>query len=251
MIASDPTSADVTAELRQRANRKNASHSTGPRTDEGKTRSRLNAMKHGLCAQEPWLGPEDRRTFAVFEQELQDSYRPMGVLQLDLFRQLAFVQWKLMRCNDIQRELYERLKQEDDEPACRVIARGYMGERPGAMERAANYELRLRGQWLKMIRLFQELKQKQAGLNLPEPWERESSRPAEVAERTQSQESVKPEQVEAEEEVATADRPAERSEAPVERASDASDHGWTDPPHRAARPSDASDAVEVPRRRSD
>ena len=33
-----------------RANRANARHSTGPRTESGKQRSSLNALRHGLSA---------------------------------------------------------------------------------------------------------------------------------------------------------------------------------------------------------
>ncbi|MDR3621366.1 MAG: hypothetical protein P4L85_18590, partial [Paludisphaera borealis] len=32
------------------ANRANAKKSCGPKSDDGKARSRLNALKHGLCA---------------------------------------------------------------------------------------------------------------------------------------------------------------------------------------------------------
>jgi hypothetical protein len=38
------------SEAKLAANRRNAQKSTGPRTPEGKDRSRLNALDHGCCA---------------------------------------------------------------------------------------------------------------------------------------------------------------------------------------------------------
>lgn len=41
------------SDARLAANRRNARHSTGPRTAEGKATSRLNAARHGLDAASP------------------------------------------------------------------------------------------------------------------------------------------------------------------------------------------------------
>jgi hypothetical protein len=43
------------------ANRRNALRSTGPKTDDGKQRSRRNAVRHGLTAETVIDGLEDGR----------------------------------------------------------------------------------------------------------------------------------------------------------------------------------------------
>jgi hypothetical protein len=54
--------------LRQiEANRQNASRSTGPHTDEGKLRSRRNAVRHGLCAETVVEIIEDTDDYSGFE----------------------------------------------------------------------------------------------------------------------------------------------------------------------------------------
>ena len=50
----------VVSERKKAANRANAQKSTGPKTAEGKARSRLNAVTHGLCAVVIEIPGEDR-----------------------------------------------------------------------------------------------------------------------------------------------------------------------------------------------
>jgi hypothetical protein len=52
-----------TPDARARANRSNALLSTGPRTDSGKQRSSLNALRHGLTAACAVLQSEDRAAY--------------------------------------------------------------------------------------------------------------------------------------------------------------------------------------------
>jgi hypothetical protein len=65
----EPTPKRPTSPKQVAANRKNAQHSTGPRSAEGKDRSRKNALKHGLCAMVLDVPGEDP---AVFDTRLQD-----------------------------------------------------------------------------------------------------------------------------------------------------------------------------------
>jgi hypothetical protein len=84
------------------ANRRNAKKSTGPRTDEGKSRSRFNALKHGMAARLPVLPGED---VAKFHSELHgwlDTFRPRTPVeryQVERAHQLSWQLDRLWRAN--------------------------------------------------------------------------------------------------------------------------------------------------------
>jgi hypothetical protein len=63
-------------EPRARANRANARLSTGPRTDSGKQRSSLNALRHGLTAASAVLPSEDHAAFDAHRRGFFDEYKP-------------------------------------------------------------------------------------------------------------------------------------------------------------------------------
>lgn len=80
------------------ANRSNATQSTGPRTAEGKAKSAFNRAKHGLSSREFIVDDESRQEFAEFMESLYAELQPVGVLELDLFRNFAHASWTLRRC---------------------------------------------------------------------------------------------------------------------------------------------------------
>ena len=67
------------------ANRANAQRSTGPKTSEGKQKSKLNAMKHGLTARYfPALippGSAEAEQFETVRVDLHDHYEPVGPIE--------------------------------------------------------------------------------------------------------------------------------------------------------------------------
>src|SRR5438045_1517954 len=77
------------------ANRANALKSTGPRTAEGKTRSSMNALKHGLRARTLILPGEDPGEFAAIGQAVAEQ--PGESAEAMMLNQLTELQWKLRR----------------------------------------------------------------------------------------------------------------------------------------------------------
>jgi len=76
----------VSLSKRAAANRRNAQLSTGPRTEEGKNRSRRNALKHGVLAYALLItegeGAEDRAEFDELLGGLRRDLAPVGTLEL-------------------------------------------------------------------------------------------------------------------------------------------------------------------------
>jgi len=94
----EPDPADVRAKAERYAiNRLNAQHSTGPRTEEGKARSSMNALTHGLSAADPVLPDEDREAFEKLVQDFVDEYQPQNATEIRLSRELASISWRLDR----------------------------------------------------------------------------------------------------------------------------------------------------------
>ena len=80
-----------------KANRENAKKSTGPRTEEGKARVSLNALKHGLLARDAVLPEEDPAEFDRQLRDLERDLRPENSLECELVRQIADAQWRMRR----------------------------------------------------------------------------------------------------------------------------------------------------------
>jgi len=88
----------VPTAIQHSANIANASHSTGPRTEEGKARSSQNAIKHGLTSNKSLLLPdEDEEEFRRFEADLKHTYMPLDAVESDLVDDIISVQWRRKR----------------------------------------------------------------------------------------------------------------------------------------------------------
>jgi hypothetical protein len=79
------------------ANQQNAQHSTGPRTESGKRRSRRNAIRHGLTAEMVIDTLEDAADYRAFERAIKSDYSPQTAIEVQLASRLASLLWRLRR----------------------------------------------------------------------------------------------------------------------------------------------------------
>jgi hypothetical protein len=88
------------------ANRANAQHSTGPKTEEGKQRSSLNARRHNLTGQVTAMTPEDRIAHDALSAGLIKSMAPEGELEIQLAQRIATDSWRLNRASAIEDNIF-------------------------------------------------------------------------------------------------------------------------------------------------
>ena len=88
------------------ANRNNARLSTGPKTVEGRNRSRMNALRHGLTGQVTTMTEEERTAHEQFSQALIRSLAPEGAMETQLAQRVATDSWRLNRASAIEENLF-------------------------------------------------------------------------------------------------------------------------------------------------
>src|SRR5262245_35189523 len=84
------------------ANRHNALRSTGPKNENGKQRSRRNALRHGFTAETVIEPLESRDEYRAFEAAVLSEYLPQTPVEQELVRRLASLFWRLRRATSIE-----------------------------------------------------------------------------------------------------------------------------------------------------
>ncbi|MBT4977402.1 MAG: hypothetical protein HOM86_08680 [Gemmatimonadetes bacterium] len=122
----------MTTEKQIIANQLNAQKSTGPRTPEGKERTRWNSLRHGLTATEPILSDEQLAGFAALQRELRDHYQPVGPIETGWVESLVSILWRLERIPRFEACILEENYHEERVRASRS---GAMSEELEALQR--------------------------------------------------------------------------------------------------------------------
>jgi hypothetical protein len=90
---------------RAQINQANAQHSTGPKSVEGKKKSSMNALRHGLTGQIVVMPTEDLQAYQRHLDSLTEEYDPQGATESLLVQALADVSWRLNRVAALETNL--------------------------------------------------------------------------------------------------------------------------------------------------
>ena len=95
----------MATQTQHRANRENAHHSTGPRTETGKATSAQNSRTHGLFARKDLVKPEDADLYREFCETTYHELAPAGALEESFASQIIGANWRLRLCDAAEAEL--------------------------------------------------------------------------------------------------------------------------------------------------
>jgi hypothetical protein len=152
--------------LRQiHANRENAGKSTGPKTPEGKERSRRNALVHGLAGAGIVLPEDEAEIVAQRQAEWQDALGPGNPFEEWLAAEVVVAAVQLERCRShetlLRTELAERAAtrwDDDRRLAVEVLAAG-LSKQPALVSRQLQQTLQGCGwmieRWEGLVRILE------------------------------------------------------------------------------------------------
>ena len=93
-------------------NRANSQKSTGPRTEAGKSRSAMNALKHGLTAKAILLPTEDSEAYQRHIDSFMNEYKPANPGELTQVQFLAETSWLLARVGRLELALFSEFDED-------------------------------------------------------------------------------------------------------------------------------------------
>ena len=92
----------MATEAQIKANQESAKKSTGPSTLEGKQRSSMNAMIHGIFSKIPLLPGENQEQYRLLEDEIIKAYQPTDAMEYHLVQRIYLVCIRQIRLREAE-----------------------------------------------------------------------------------------------------------------------------------------------------
>jgi hypothetical protein len=87
-------------------NRENSQKSTGPKSEAGKKRSSLNALRHGLTGQVVVMPGEDLAAYELHTAAMHKDLKPVGYFEIQLAQSIADDTWRLNRARALETNVH-------------------------------------------------------------------------------------------------------------------------------------------------
>jgi hypothetical protein len=140
-------------------NRANAQHSTGPKTEAGKQRSSLNALRHGLTGHIIVLPSDDLAAYQQHIQSFVDEYHPKGATETQLVQSLADCAWRQNRVSALENNVLTLglVQNVTDQISTALAVAASLDSQTRALANLSIHGQRLARQFEKTLALLREL----------------------------------------------------------------------------------------------
>ncbi len=102
------------------ANQQNGKKGIGPTSEDGKKKSRMNAVRHGLTARTAVLRGEDEEAYEEQRAKMYEEHQPVGVMECFCVDEMVLCMWNLRRSARMRIEIFEALRDQLREDAARA-----------------------------------------------------------------------------------------------------------------------------------
>jgi len=96
----------ILSDKQQEANRRNAQHSTGPKSPEGKNAIRFNALTYGLRTRATILPDENAADYSRLWDEMEADWQPQSRTERCYLETMVTSQWLLARLAESEKKVY-------------------------------------------------------------------------------------------------------------------------------------------------
>jgi hypothetical protein len=138
------------------ANQANSNHSTGPKTEAGKSRSAANNFRHGLASGQIIIPGECKAEYEAVEADLLKRHQPVDVTETLLVQEMAQSYWLKERAIRLQTKAFTG---SDSTPKDLAILMRYQTTNLRAFHNALNTLTKLQNQRKKDESGFESQKQ--------------------------------------------------------------------------------------------
>ena len=97
------------------ANKQNAQHSTGPKTEAGKEAVSQNAAKHGLTGKFIFHCDEDRQLLDLMQQRMEEDLQPGNTTETLLIEKMSQSLFRSQKAVDLQDDIVDQLAYETNQ----------------------------------------------------------------------------------------------------------------------------------------